>query len=104
MENPRVPPGQIVTTKWPVLHYGDIPEVDTNKWTFSVSGLVERPFSLAWDEFQALRRKTVHCAIHCVTTLSRLDNTFEGVSVQELLQRAGVKTEATFCLVVAEQG
>ncbi|HXE82720.1 MAG TPA: molybdopterin-dependent oxidoreductase, partial [Gemmatimonadales bacterium] len=69
-----------------------------------VSGLVERPFSLTWDEFQALPRTTVNCDIHCVTTWSRLDNTFEGVSVQDLLQRAGVKKEAKFCLVVAEQG
>ena len=101
---PRIPPGQIQTTKWPVLHYGDVPSVDTSKWTFSVSGMVERPFSLTWDEFLALPRKTVHCDIHCVTTWSRLDNTFEGVSVQDLLKRAGVKREAKYCLVVAEQG
>src|SRR5438046_6089668 len=51
----------------------------------------------------ALPRKTVQCDIHCVTTWSRLDNTFEGVPVQDLLQRAGVKQEAKYCLVVAEQ-
>jgi len=101
---PRVPPGQIQTTKWPVLHYGDVPDVDTSKWTFRVSGMVERPFSLTWDEFLALPRKTVQCDIHCVTTWSRLENRFEGVPVQDLLQRAGVKKEAKYCLVVAEQG
>ena len=99
----RIPPGQIQTTKWPVLHYGDVPDVDTSKWTFRVSGMVEHPFSLTWDEFLALPRKTVQCDIHCVTTWSRLDNTFEGVPVQDLLQRAGVKQEAKYCLVVAEQ-
>src|SRR5881396_3304773 len=101
---PRIPPGQIQTTKWPVLHYGDVPSVETSKWTFMVSGLVEKPFSLTWDEFRALPRKTVNCDIHCVTTWSRLDNDFEGVSVQDLLQRAAVKREAKYCLVVAVQG
>ena len=101
---PRIPPGQVETTKWPVLHYGDVPTVDTSKWTFSVSGLVEHPFSLTWDEFVALPRKTVHCDIHCVTTWSRLDNDFEGVSVHDLLNRAGIKNKAKYCLVVAEQG
>jgi DMSO/TMAO reductase YedYZ molybdopterin-dependent catalytic subunit len=77
--------------------------VDTLKWTFTVSGLVERAFSLAYDEFLALPRRTVHCDIHCVTTWSRLDNDFEGVPVQDLLKRAGLKKEAKYCLVVAEQ-
>jgi DMSO/TMAO reductase YedYZ molybdopterin-dependent catalytic subunit len=100
----RIPPGQILTTKWPVLHYGNVPRVDTAAWTFTLSGLVERPFSLSYDELLALPRKTVVCDMHCVTTWSRLDNTFEGVPVQLLLERAGVKTEAKYCLVFAEQG
>jgi DMSO/TMAO reductase YedYZ molybdopterin-dependent catalytic subunit len=99
-----VPPGQVVTTKWPVLHYGDVPTVDTSIWKFTVSGLVERPFSVTWSEFVALPRTTVHCDIHCVTTWSRLDNDFEGVRVQDLLKRAGLKQEAKYCLIVAEQG
>ena len=69
-----------------------------------VSGLVEKPFTLSYDEFLALPRKTVDCDIHCVTTWSRLDNTFEGVPVQSLLERAGIKPAAKHCLVVAEQG
>ena len=99
----RVPPGQIPTAKWPVLHYGNVPSVDTAKWTFTVSGQVERPFSISYDELLALPRKTVVCDMHCVTTWSRLDNTFEGVPVQLLLERAGLKPTAAFCLVVAEQ-
>ena len=100
----RVPPGQVVTTKWPVLHYGDVPRVDTKTWTFEVSGLVERPFTLTYDELLALPQKTVRCDIHCVTRWSRLDNAFEGVPVQALLARAGVKAEASYSLVHAEQG
>jgi len=87
-----------------VLHYGNVPRVDTATWTFEVSGLVERPFAITYDELLALPRQTVACDIHCVTTWSRLDNTFEGVPVQRLLERAGVKPDARFCLVLAEQG
>ncbi len=100
----RIPPGQVATTKWPVLHYGNVPRVDTTTWTFRVSGLVERPFALTYDELLALPRKTVVCDIHCVTRWSRLGNTFEGVPVQALLARAGVQPAAKFCLVLAEQG
>ena len=99
----RLPPGQILTKKWPVLHYGLVPPVDTARWTFEVSGLVERPFTITWDELLALPRATVRCDIHCVTTWSRFDNTFEGVAVRVLLERAGVSPAARFCLVHAEQ-
>src|SRR5256886_11824457 len=100
----RSPPGQVAATKWPVLHYGNVPRVDTTTWTFRVSGLVERPFALAYDELLAFPRKAVVCDIHCVTRWSRLGNTFEGVPVQALLARAGVQPAAKFCLVLAEQG
>src|SRR5207237_10212524 len=76
----------------------------TRTWTFDVAGLVERPFSLAYEELLALPRKTVMCDMHCVTRWSRLDNAFEGVPVQLLLERAGVKSNAQYCLVSAEQG
>src|SRR3989442_12884710 len=100
----RIPPGQVATTKWPVLHYGDVPRVDTTTWTFRVSGLVERPFILTYDDLLALPRTTVVCDIHCVTRWSPLGNTFEGVPLQALLARAGVQSAAKFCLVLAEQG
>ncbi len=100
----RVPPGQIRTDKWPVLHYGNVPKVATQTWTFELSGLVERPYTLTYDELLQLPRKTINCDMHCVTTWSRLDNTFEGVAVQLLLERAGVKPAAGYALVYAEQG
>jgi DMSO/TMAO reductase YedYZ molybdopterin-dependent catalytic subunit len=81
-----------------------VPEVDTATWTFEVNGLVERPFRLSWRELLALPQTTVQCDIHCVTTWSRFDNAFEGVAVQLLLERAGVKPEAQYCVVSAEQG
>ena len=102
--HPRLPPGQVLTKKWPVLHYGLVPTVDLATWTFAVDGLVERPFVLHYDELLALPRSTTQCDIHCVTTWSRFDNTFGGVAVQLLLHRAGIRPEARYCLVSAEQG
>ena len=102
--HPRLPPGQVLTKKWPVLHYGLVPTVDLATWTFAVDGLVERPFVLRYDELLDLPRSTTRCDIHCVTTWSRFDNTFGGVAVQLLLQRAGIRPEARYCLVSAEQG
>jgi len=100
----RLPPGQVRTKKWPVLHYGDVPAVDTKTWTFEVNGFVERPYTITWDELLALPRSTTRCDIHCVTRWSRFDNAFEGVAVQLLLQRGGVRPGASFCLVSAERG
>jgi DMSO/TMAO reductase YedYZ molybdopterin-dependent catalytic subunit len=101
---PRLPPGQIVTRKWPVLHYGTVPSVDLARWRFTVSGAVERPIELSWEELQSLPQRETTCDIHCVTRWSRYDNVFGGVSVQELLRRAGVRPEGRFALVHAEQG
>ncbi|MGH2461879.1 MAG: sulfite oxidase-like oxidoreductase [Chloroflexota bacterium] len=100
----RVPPGQVVTKKWPVLHYGSVPKVDLRTWDFRLFGLVERPLTITWDEFRGLPRATAQCDIHCVTRWSRLENTFEGVAVKDLLDRAGVKAEATFVMIHAEKG
>jgi DMSO/TMAO reductase YedYZ molybdopterin-dependent catalytic subunit len=100
----RLPPGQIITRKWPVLHAGTVPTVDLAHWRFSLSGAVEQAFSITWDELQGLPRRQTTCDIHCVTRWSRYDNVFEGVPVQLLLQRAGVKPQARYALVHAEQG
>jgi DMSO/TMAO reductase YedYZ molybdopterin-dependent catalytic subunit len=102
-DRPRLPPGQIVTRKWPVLHYGSVPRVDLTRWRFDVRGAVDHPLSLSWDELLALPRRETVCDIHCVTRWSRYDNVFEGVAVQELLARAGVRPEARYVLVHAEQ-
>ena len=102
-DRPRLPPGQIVTQKWPVLHYGSVPRIDLTRWRFEVRGAVERPFALGWDELLALPRHETVCDIHCVTRWSRYDNVFSGVPVQALLARAGVRPEARYVLVHAEQ-
>ena len=100
---PRLPPGQIKTEKWPVLHYGSVPRVDLASWDFRVDGLVERPLRWTWEEFQTLPRVRVTSDIHCVTRWSRYDNTWDGVSMREVLRRAGVEPEARFAIIHAEQ-
>ena len=83
----RTPPGQVLTTKWPVLTYGRTPRFDPRKWSFRAFGLVEEEVSFSWEELQALPRVEVACDIHCVTRWSRLDNRFEGVSIREIVRR-----------------
>ena len=100
----RLPPGQVITRKWPVLHYGTVPSVDLRGWRFEVTGAVDRPQSLTWDDLMALPRRETVCDIHCVTRWSRYDNTFEGVPVQAVLEPAGVTAKAAHVLVHAAQG
>ncbi len=103
-DRPRIPPGQVRTLKWPVLHYGDVPAVDPAAWRFEVTGLVEEPFRLTLGELQAMPARETVCDIHCVTHWSRLDNRFTGVGVHELLRRARPRADAAFVLVKAAQG
>ncbi|HSE47107.1 MAG TPA: sulfite oxidase-like oxidoreductase [Gemmatimonadales bacterium] len=103
-EGKRLPPGQIVTVKWPVLHYGTVPKVDLATWRFRVWGAVEHPYELTWDELMRLPTQETVCDIHCVTRWSRYDNVFGGIPVQSIVQQAKVKPEARFVLVHAEQG
>jgi DMSO/TMAO reductase YedYZ molybdopterin-dependent catalytic subunit len=103
-DKPRVPPGQSKTEKWPVLHYGDVPDVKLESWTFEIGGLVEQPLTLDYATLRALPAQDTVCDIHCVTRWSRLDNVFEGVPVQTLLRRARPKPEAKFVMIRAEQG
>lgn len=100
----RVPPGQYLTDKFPVLHYGSVPRVDLATWDLRVHGEVERPLRLAWDEFRALPRKQVTTDIHCVTRWSKLDTHWEGVAIQTILELAGVRPAAAFVVGHAEQG
>ncbi len=97
----RLPPGQVRTVKWPVLHYSHVPAVDTADWTLRVFGEVERPLVLTWAEFQALPVVEVLCDMHCVTKWSRYDNRFTGVPVAAVLERARPTAAASHALVHA---
>ena len=100
----RVPPGQYLTEKFPVLHYGSVPRADLASWDFKVYGEVDNPFSLTWDEFRVLPRKQVTTDIHCVTRWSKLDTHWEGVAIQTILELAQVRPTATHVVGHAEQG
>lgn len=95
----RIPPGQRLTDKWPILHYGSVPEIEPAQWTLAISGLVDQQTTITYQEFLALPRIRVFSDIHCVTSWSRLDNLWEGVGAQTVLERAKVLPEAKFVLV-----
>jgi len=98
----RVPPGQVLTEKWPVLTYGLTPRFDPKTWTFRCFGLVEREVAWTWDEFNRLPRAEVACDIHCVTRWSRLDNRFGGVSIQEIVRHVAPKPDARYVMIHAD--
>ncbi len=100
----RLPPGQSLTLKWPVLHYGSVPRFDPERWDFKVYGMVETPIRWTWSEFNLLPKVTRHSDFHCVTRWSRFDNDWEGVAFREVLGRVKLKAGVRFVLVHAEQG
>jgi DMSO/TMAO reductase YedYZ molybdopterin-dependent catalytic subunit len=103
-EEGKLPPGQSLTLKWPVLHYSSVPRFDPKTWDFSVYGLVNAPLKLTWAEFNSLPKAQTTSDFHCVTRWSRFDNHWTGVTMQELLHRVKPKPEATHVLIHAEQG
>jgi DMSO/TMAO reductase YedYZ molybdopterin-dependent catalytic subunit len=95
----RIPPGQTLTNKWPVLQYSGVPKVTEESFHFKIFGAVERPIEWTWAEFRALPKVTLTSDFHCVTTWSKLDNTWEGVLFSEVLKRAGAKPAASHMMV-----
>jgi DMSO/TMAO reductase YedYZ molybdopterin-dependent catalytic subunit len=100
----RLPPGQYLTEKWPVLHAGDVPDTDLSTWTFRVFGAVEQPVELSWEELNALARTEHTQDIHCVTRWSRFDTTFAGVHWRELERLVRPEPGARYAIAHAEQG
>lgn len=91
----RLPPGQSLTQKFPVLHYGPVPRFDPLTWDFRVWGEVEDEKRWTWDEFQRLPRARVTMDIHCVTRWSKFDTTWEGVSVRALVEQGLIRPKPT---------
>jgi DMSO/TMAO reductase YedYZ molybdopterin-dependent catalytic subunit len=100
----RLPPGQSLTLKWPVLHEGSVPKFDLAQWDFRVTGLVESPLRLTWDQFSHLPMKEVIADMHCVTRWSRFDVRWEGVLFTEVAKLLKLKPGAKYVMVLAEQG
>jgi DMSO/TMAO reductase YedYZ molybdopterin-dependent catalytic subunit len=95
----RIPPGQYLTERWPVLHYGGVPKIDPAKWTLKIFGKVEKERTLTYAEFTALPSVKVFSDIHCVTTWSRLNNLWEGISTSELKKVVDIGPTARFVII-----
>lgn len=102
----RLPPGQSLTQKFPVLHYGPVPTFTPATWDFRIWGEIEEEKSWNWDEFSQLPRTTLTMDIHCVTKWSKLDTTWEGVSVRTMVDQGLIKLKPTarYVLQHAEYG
>jgi DMSO/TMAO reductase YedYZ molybdopterin-dependent catalytic subunit len=100
----RLPPGQYLTEKWPVLHAGGVPHTELSTWDFRVWGEVEQPLTLGWEEFDALPQTEHVQDIHCVTRWSRFDTRFRGVHWSDLAPLVRPKATARFVIAHAEQG
>lgn len=95
----RIPLGQRVTEKWPVLHHGSVPRIDISTWVFTISGMVEKERKINYEEFMSLARVKVLSDIHCVTGWSQLNNLWEGVSTNLMREIVHILPQAKFVMV-----
>jgi len=102
----RLPPGQALTVKFPVLHYGPVPPFDPHTWTLRLWGEVEQELLYTWEQVNALPRARVTMDLHCVTRWSKADTLWEGVAVRTLIERGWIKPRpaATHVMQHAELG
>ncbi len=100
----RLPPGQYLTERFPVLHVGDVPTYAPGEWNLTIGGLVNNPFTLTFEELTALPSVTLTTDIHCVTKWSKFDTVWRGAKLKDLLDRAGIQSDATHVMGHAEYG
>ena len=102
----RLPPGQFLTDQFPVLHYGPIPEFNPSTWDLRVWGAVETPITFTWDQILDLPHTRVRLDLHCVTTWTKLDTEWEGISLQTLVSGGWItpKPEARYLMQHADHG
>lgn len=98
----RLPPGQRLARKLPVLHAGRIPDISLAQWKFTASGLVKNKLSLNFEQIRGLPATKITCDIHCVTRWSLLDTRWEGVPAKEILDMAQPESNARYALIHAE--
>lgn len=98
----RVPPGQAVTERFPILHEGEVPNYEMSEWSLRVFGQVNEEKSFRYEDILALPRTQVVCDIHCVTRWSKLDTIWEGVLFRDFLQLIEVKPEAKYVMLHAD--
>lgn len=95
----RTPPGQSLTDKWPVLHYGSVPRIQLSSWRLRLWGEVEEEQTLTWEELLALPQTELTNDIHCVTRWSKLDNRWEGIAIATLMAQIRLKPTASHVLI-----
>lgn len=95
VDKKRIPPGQHRTERFPTLHYGPIPAFNPSTWDFRVWGEVEELVVWTWDEVMTLPRTQIRMDLHCVTTWSRLDTLWEGISLRQLVEEGFIKPKPT---------
>ena len=100
----RLPPGQKPTEGWPVLHYGTVPKIDLDTWRLDITGMVDNPISLSWQQLMELPHYSTTNDIHCVTAWSKFDNEWTGVSVQDILKLVRPDPDAKAVMVHAYGG
>ncbi|MFZ9730455.1 MAG: sulfite oxidase-like oxidoreductase [Ilumatobacteraceae bacterium] len=100
----RLPPGQYLTERFPVLHVGDMPTYEPGEWTLTVTGAVSSPFTINYEQLLALPSVTLTTDIHCVTKWSKFDTQWKGVRVRDLFEKAGISSQATHLMAHAEFG
>jgi DMSO/TMAO reductase YedYZ molybdopterin-dependent catalytic subunit len=103
-ETDRLPPGQHLVKNWPVLDLGQQPRIQQSEWTLQIVGGVENPVKLDWDAFHQLPQSRKLSDIHCVTTWSRYDNRWQGVSTHDLLDLVMPRPEANFVMLTSYDG
>jgi len=100
----RVPPGQTLTDKFPVLSFGPTPRFNPDKWDFRVVGLIAEPLYLNYQQFRALPQTRMVADFHCVTTWSRLDNVWEGVAVRDLIAMVKLAPSVSHVVIHCDGG
>lgn len=100
----RVPPGQRATEKWPILHFGGVPKIDLETWRFKASGLVEEEIEWTWEEFRKLPASEIHSDWHCVTSWTKLDMLWTGVTARDVAARIKVLPESKAVMVHSYDG
>lgn len=100
----RLPPGQSLTNKFPVLTYGPVPKFNPETWDFKVFGTVERPTQWTWETFQTMPTVKITVDIHCVTRWSKFDTEWEGVQFKHIAELVGMKPETKHIIAHCDYG
>ncbi len=98
----RIPPGQKQIDKWPVLHAGKVPKIDLSNWKFKINGLVREEKEYSLKEFKKLSQVNVFSDIHCVTSWSKLDNIWQGISTSIIKEEIEILPSAKYVMIHAE--